>query len=323
MSNERISVSTFEEIDQGQFCMLHAAAFKELLQQSKIDEELFTIGHYKWKYNSPAGKAKIAVMQQDGKFVGSVSMFPVTIIKGTKLFTAWNAGDVAVLPEYRGKFFFNQCMSALKNSNSEKDFLFGFPNYNNLSGAKRAGFKHVKDLQFYIKPFFSLIGKKLKDQVEPFSAIQDQYAMFLAAEEQTMIFRSSDYMNWRYKQKPGTEYLCYAHKDGVSVVGNVVARVVKRKSIKVLVIMEYHYIDHKAIPFLNRFIGQSATKNKCLTVIILSAKDQFEADKARFFRLPDFIQPKKMVFYGNPLKEEDEVLLTDNWFIQTGDWDAF
>lgn len=323
MANERITVSTFEEIDQEQFCMLQAVAFKELMQQSKINEELFTIEHYTWKYNGPAGKAKIAVMQQNDKLVGSVSMFPVTLIKDDRFFTAWNAGDVAVVPEYRGKFFFNQCMNALKNSSSENDFLFGFPNHNNLSGAKRAGFKHVKDLKFYIKPFFLGIGKRLENQIEPFTSLQDHYAETLAKDGHTMILRSSAYMNWRYQTKPGTNYLCYSYNDGTAVAGNVVARVVKRKNIKVLVMMEYHYINRKAISFLNQFIGQSAIKNKCLTVIILSASDQFNSDRIGFFRLPEFLQPKKMVFYGNPLKGEDEALLKDNWFIQTGDWDAF
>ena len=187
----------------------------------------------------------------------------------------------------------------------------------------RAGFKHIKDLQFYIKPFFPGIGKKLESQTQPFPLLQDRYAEDLAKEGRTMIFRSSDYMNWRYQKKPGTEYLCYAHIDGITVLGNVVVRIVKRKKIKVLLVMEYHYIDHNAIPFLNRFIRQSAVKNKCLSVIMLSARNQFKVDKTWFFRLPDFIQPKKMVFYGNPLKEEDQVLLNDNWFIQTGDWDAF
>lgn len=323
MANDRITISAFEEIDQEQFCMLHTVAFKELLQKSKINEELFTIEHYSWKYNSPAGRAKVAVLQQNGKLVGSVSMFPVTLIKDKRLFTAWNAGDVAVLPEYRGKFFFNQCMNALKKSNSENDFIFGFPNHNNLSGAVRAGFKHIKDLQFYVKPFFSVIGKKLENQIEPFSSLQDQYAETLAKEGRTMILRSSAYMNWRYQQKPGTYYLCYTHIDGNTVFGNVVVRVVKRKKIKVLVVMEYHYIHRKAISFLNRFISQSAIKNKCLTVIMLSARDQFNSDRTGFFRLPDLFQPKKMLFYGNPLKEEDKVLLNDKWFIETGDWDAF
>ncbi|MEJ8843057.1 GNAT family N-acetyltransferase [Lacibacter sp. H375] len=322
MSSEHITVSTFEEIDKEQFCMLHSIAFKELIQQSKISEELFTVEHYTWKYNSPAGKAKIAVIQQHDKLVGSVSMFPVTLIKGNRLFTAWNAGDVAVLPEYRGKFFFNQCMNALKKSSGENDFLFGFPNHNNLAGATRSGFKYIKDLQFYIKPYFFTNGKRLENQGELFSALQDQYAETLAR-GRTMILRSSAYMKWRYLKKPGTNYLCYTYNEGTRILGNVVVRVVKRKSIKVLVVMEYHYIDRKAISFLNRFIGQSAIKNKCVTVVMLSARDQFNSDRTGFFRLPELFQPKKMVFYGNPLKEEDKALLNVSWFIQTGDWDAF
>ncbi len=322
MSNERITVSTFEELDREQFCRLHAIAFKELLQQSKINDELFTISHFSWKYNGPAGKAKIAVMQKDGKLVGSVSMFPVTLVKGNRLFRAWNAGDVAVLPEYRGKFFFNQCMNALKSSNSENDFLFGFPNYNNLSGAKRAGFKHIKDLRFYIKPFFSVISKRL-DMTKTFSVQQDQYAKILAEKGQVMLFRSSDYMNWRYQQKPGVDYLCYAHIERDTVIGNVVVRAVQRGSIKVLVVMEYHYVVLSAIPFLNRFIGQSAIKNKCLTVLMLSANDQFNSGKTGFWSLPEFLQPKKMVFFGNPSQNDHENLISDSWFIQTGDWDAF
>lgn len=323
MDKENISVVTFDEIDKVQFCQMQALAFRELLQQSKIEEDLFSIDHFSWKYNNPFGKAKIATIKQEGKIVASVSMFPVQIIKENNVVTAWNAGDVAVLPDYRGKFFFNQCMNALKQSNTEKDFLFGFPNHNNRSGAKRAGFSHVMNIDFRIKPFFTGIFSKRIEPIKTFSEKQDVYARRIHNESGTMIFRSSEYMNWRYFQKPGTEYFSYSHECNGNVVGNVVARIIKRGNIKVLLIMEYHFINKRAIKFLNRFIGQIAFKNRCFVVIALTTMNYGATSKTGFWELPKWLEPKKMVFWGIALRKEDESLLADNWFIQTGDWDAF
>ncbi|MFT3843576.1 MAG: GNAT family N-acetyltransferase [Lacibacter sp.] len=323
MNKEKISVVTFDEIDREQFCSMQAVAFRELLQENKIAENLFSVEHFSWKYNTPYGKAQIATIQEDGKIVASVSMFPVRIVRGNEVMTAWNAGDVAVLPGYRGKFFFNQCMNALKENNRWKDFLYGFPNHNNRSGAKRAGFSHIKNLEFFVMPLFRGIGYTKANSISRFFENQDRYADRLSSQHGAMILRSSDYMNWRYLQKPGSEYLCYSYGEGEEVFGNAVVRIVKRGGIKVLLIMEYHYVNEKAVKYLNRFIGQSAIKNRCLIVTILMTKDQFKGMKTGFVQLPAWLQPKKMVFWGNPLKKEDEQLLTDDWFIQTGDWDAF
>lgn len=319
----QISIIDIDQIDMDQFIKLQKLAFRDILITNKVSDDYITSEFFLWKYTPPAGKAKIAVVYQEGKMVGSVSIVPIDIFHEGRMKKIWNVGDVAVLPEYRGKFLYNRCITALKNDNPNDELLFGFPNHNNLPGTKRAGFRLVKDLAFYFKPFFLGFPLRRIMQMQLFPYSQDQYALTLAEKAGVTFYRSEAYMNWRYIQKPATSYHCYAYKENDVVFGNAVTRTIKRNAFHVLLVMEYHFSHKKAIPFLNRFINQMAIMNRCVAVIMLSASNQFTNQMGGFYLIPARFQPKKMVLYANPLKEEDEALLTDNWFIQTGDWDAF
>lgn len=319
--NDRLIVAAFEELDQEQFCSLHTIAFSELFTQNKVIANHFNPAVFNWKYNAPAGKAKIATITREGRIVAAVSMFPLDVKMGAHMHKVWHSGDVAVLPEYQGKFFFNQCMTALKNTIEKDVFLFGFPNHNNLTGAKRAGFQSVRELSFYVKPYFFFATGKQIAPVGEFDASQDIYANELATAAGTMVHRSKDYMNWRYVQKPSCNYFFYSHKESGRVTGNVVVRTTVVKGVRALLIMEYHFIDKSAIPFLHQFINQQAKKNKCMLIVMITSSTP--SFTRRFIKVPVRFEPKKLVLFGNGQGNANHPLLTTDWFVQSGDWDAF
>lgn len=318
----QIIITEFDKIDQEQYCSLHIAAFSEMFSQNKITENNFTVDYFQWKYNLPWGKAKLAIAKLNGRIVGGVSMLPFYAIHQGQIFKVWHTGDVAVLPEFQGRFFFNQSMTALRNEVDADSFIFGFPNHNNLSGAKRAGFPGLKELCFYIKPvLFKRYSKGLIGTTS-FDFLQNQYADALAANGNAMLYRTADYMNWRYIERPGSNYFIYSHLINERVTGNVVARVAAMKGFRFLVVMEYNFIDKNAVRHLNQFLAYTARKNSCFAAVLVSSPGNYTIGN-RFIKVPAFLQPRKITLVGNTAKKTTHPLIDADWFCQTGDWDAF
>ncbi|NCU06304.1 MAG: GNAT family N-acetyltransferase [Chitinophagaceae bacterium] len=322
-SKVQILVTDFGNINGDQYCYMHAQAFQTLFQKNKVVENPFTADYFNWKYNGPGGKAKLGIALDNGQIVGSVSMVPLHIIHNGKIQLGWHTGDVAVLPGFSGRFLFNQCMNALRMQLDDQDFIFGFPNLNNLSGAKRAGVPPLRKLNYYIKPsLFSGIGVKKTNDLS-FSDEKNEYARKLNDKYGSMVFRSAHYLTWRYLNRPLGKYFNYSHKEQDCVTGMTVARVAYIKGIKALVVMEYHFVNKSAIVHLNAFLGQRANENNCLLIVLLSTPDELRFSKTRFFTLPKKFEPREVVLFGQVKARENKHLSNCNWFMQTGDWDAF
>ncbi len=319
----QIIITEFDEVDQEQYCNLHKVAFSEMFRQNKITENNFTVEYFNWKYNTPWGKAKLAIAKLNGRIVGGVSMLPFQAIYQGNTYKVWHTGDVAVLPEFQGRFFFNQSMTALRNEVAADTFIFGFPNHNNLSGAKRAGFPGLKELCFFIKPIlFRGFGSELIAG-KSFDSLQDLYADVLAAKGGAMLHRSATYMNWRYVDRPGGNYFIYNYLHDETIKGNVVARAAMIKGIRVLIVMEYNYVEKNAVYYLNQFLKQTASKNRCLAAVLISSPEKNYINRSGFIRLPEKLQPRKITLVGNTAQKETHPLIDADWFCQTGDWDAF
>ncbi len=319
----QIIITDFNEIDQEQYCNLHLAAFREMFRQNKITENNFTIDYFRWKYNLPWGKAKLAITKLNGKIVGGVSMIPLHAIHRGEIYKVWHTGDVAVLPEFQGRFFFNQSMTALRNEVAADSFIFGFPNYNNLSGAKRAGFPGLKDLCFWTKPVLFAGFRPGLHGIKRFDALQDAYANALAEKGSAMLYRTANYMNWRYVERPGGNYFMYNHISNEHITGNVVARVATIKGIRIIVVMEYNYIEKNAVRYLNRFLAQTARKCGCFAAVLISSPGKSNTVGSGFVKLPVYLQPRKITLVGNTAGRIKHPLIDADWFCQTGDWDAF
>lgn len=319
----QIIITEFDQVDKEQYCNLHQAAFAEIFTQNKIAENNFTAEYFNWKYNMPWGKAKLAIAKLNGRIVGGVSMLPFDAIYRGNIYRVWHTGDVAVLPEFQGRFFFNQSMTALRNEVSADAFIYGFPNHNNLSGAKRAGFPGLKDLSYFIKPvLFSGRGTELI-ACKGFDSLQDLYADVLAEKCGAMIHRTAIYMNWRYALRPANNYFIYSYIQNETVKGNVVARVATIKGFRLLIVMEYNYVEKNAVRYLNQFLKQTASKNRCFAAVLVSSSAKNCIYGTSFIKLPEKLQPRKITLVGNTAQRVIHPLIHSNWFCQTGDWDAF
>ncbi|MGE5109066.1 MAG: hypothetical protein ACM3H8_16130, partial [Sphingobacteriales bacterium] len=73
MSAEAIlKITDIDNVDLDQYCLLHRTAFKELLDKQSVKADFITPEFFKWKYNTPAGKSKIAIIEKDERIVAGV-----------------------------------------------------------------------------------------------------------------------------------------------------------------------------------------------------------------------------------------------------------
>lgn len=325
MSAETIlKITDIDNIDLDQYCFLHRTAFKELLDEQKVNACFLTPDFFKWKYNTPAGKSKIAIIEKERRIIAGVAIWPLFAIYNGEVVTIWHSGDVAALPGERGKWFFAKCMKALMKELPPHSLLFGFPNRNNAAGANRAGFKSIEQINFYAKIYTGFTNNKYLDALKNFSEPQNQYAKKIIAENTIGIYRSSAYMNWRYFQKPENKYHCFSVNRGDKIIGNAVVRSAEVKGKRILLVMEYHYTEKKAGAQLLSFINEVAAKEKCRIIGMFSGKlFAPEFFRTGFVKVPGKFLPKKQILVATLNNSGEPPFLQNNWLIQTGDWDAF
>lgn len=321
----RIKLKEIDEIDLNQYCLLQQKSFAAVFEKNQIDIRYLDPLYFSWKYNTPAGKARIAYVEESSSIIASVAMYPIYIVvKGVKV-KSWHFVEAAVLPEARRKGLFQRCMDRLIESLAAGEIIYVFPNTSSITGTIKAGFQIVEHSKFYARFFFNLFKSEINlieaDQL--FSNEQDSYADAISSLHKVMVFRDAAYMNWRYKQHPYFSYHTFAPLANGRIMGNVVARAVFIKGMKLLLIMEMHSITKGAQKEINSFLRSVAAKENCLAAGMFSG----QCLKPTLFAtgmvpVPAFVVPKQHILMSYQNKDAYRLKNVD-WLFQTGDWDAF
>lgn len=323
-SQELVKVIDANDLDHIQYCFLQKKAFEKVLFKNKISSDYLTPDFFKWKYSSPAGQAKLAIVERNGKILASVAYMPVFIMHKNEILKIWQCGDIAMMPNSGLKGITSKCMIALNAYLAENSFLYGFPNDKSWPIVKRIGFQLIQHVDFFGKFAVNTFNNVPISEFTSYYNDQDDYAKRLNALNFTMIYRSKEYMNWRYVKKPVCKYYCFNSRENNLVMGNVVLRIVEIKRIKLLLIMEFTYLSKKAECDLLKYIKNVASLNKCRIIGIFST-NLFKPEFLRtgFIQIPSYFMPKEQIFVCKPSYGNDHPLLHVKWFVQTGDWDAF
>lgn len=321
----RIHITGPDELDMQQYCQLQQAAFEKLLHKNKVSNDFIMPAFFQWKYNTPAGKARIAFATENGQILASVAMYPVNLISKGRIFKSWHFTEAAVLPQSRQRGLFHACMQALIDTLLPEEMIYVFPNHSSMKGTIRLGFQPLADLPFYIKLLFKHRTAKfnLLQPFDNYNEAQDIYAGSITANSNVMLYKDAAYMNWRYKQHPYANYYTFSVVAGEKVTGNVVVRSVFVKGVKLLLIMELHAVNKSAKRELFAFIQEVANAEKCsLAGIFTVGSNVVDQLIQGFFKVPSMLMPKKQRMMGYLKKMSDDGQ-NYNWFCQTGDWDAF
>lgn len=321
----QIKIEEITDLDLDRYCELQQKSFAAVFAKNQIDNRYLDSAFFSWKYNTPAGKARIAYVEENGCMLASVAMYPVYIgVKGVKL-KSWHFVEAAVLPEARGNGLFQRCMNALIDSLTAGEAIYVFPNASSIKGTLKTGFQLVEQCRFYARFFFNILKREnvVVHASHLFPQEQDKYAEALSSAHDVIIFRDAAYMNWRYKQHPHFSYYTFTPVHNGRVVGNVVARVVFIKGAKLLLVMEMHSITGAAQNEITSFLKDVAAKEKCFVIGMFSGRSCKPSLLATgMVPLPSFLIPKEHTLMAYEKKPSNQLENTE-WFTQTGDWDAF
>jgi len=182
-----------------------------------FNQEL-TLDQWLWRFrHNPAGKHLIKLMWDGDKLVGHYAVSPIYMrAEGEDVLTAHSLTTMTH-PDYGGRGVFKQLSSALYEELENEmncKAIWGYPNNNSHYG-------FVKSLKWSNIAVLHTLGIAAKDvksrneslQVIPISKFDQSHAEFidnkLASNFKAYVRRDVNYLNWRYVEKPVTEYRRY------------------------------------------------------------------------------------------------------------------
>jgi hypothetical protein len=308
----------WDQIDQSAYCRLQQQAFAAIFARHAIPIERLDAAFFAWKYASPAGKGRIAVVFHGDEMVASNAMFALTVVTGSKRERAWQSCDTGTTPAARGKGYFKANIGALRDSIASGERFFGYPNAHSRRGCEGIGWSLTSEIPVRMRPVWRdpRVGPEIAT-VREFGPSQDAFAKSLASREPTMIERSAAYLNWRYVRNPLFDYECFQCTHDGAVTGLLVTNNATVGKRKVLVVMEMLAVDERATkPMLAAAVHAAKSGGSSMLVAIGNRKIPTT------IRVPNLLLPKSQVLMGQRVGPP-HAPMNEPWLVQAGDWDVF
>jgi len=319
-----VKVIDAQDLDFAAFVTLQREAYSQIIAQTGTGY-LFTESYYRWKYAPPSGRARIALVL-DGPAVAANSMFPLTLRAGSATIAGWQSCDTATHPKARGKGYFMKCLGALRNSLEGEYIFFGFPNHNSMPGFIKFGWRHHSDVhtQVRVLPGRRTDAFRLVERINAFGSAHDEFATDVGSTGNTMVDRSSAYMNWRYFRHPLHEYESYAWVEGGRQLGLIVLRIVVVKNRRSAVAMELLSLTSRVERGLLRFAAAWARSKRVHLAMILNNTTSVGIGlSCGYVPVPMWALPKRQVLMGAAAGPTADHAWNETWTVQIGDWDGF
>ncbi len=316
-----------EQIDYERLAELQRHAYAELLTKLRNSDSFMNADFYRWKFHPPAGPARIAVFRRGDEILSTNSLIPVNIAFEGAILKGWQACDAATHPNARGKRYSPRCAKALMDSIDKNEIFYVYPNSASISATTAIGVRVKETITTWVKPCLSGSNKLATEvsQVDSFDKGINALAKRLASNGDTMIYRTEDYLNWRYVQHPVHKYNIFVYSRGEEKCGFAIVRIVQTMGREMAMLMELwgdDFLIHRA---LLRRITVWMNENSQKYLIFQDNRMAFvRGIISGFIPVPSFMLPKKQVLmlYAKPdpfLKQ----IIGSRWHTQWGDWDGF
>ena len=170
--------------------------------------------HWKYKGSNPFGKALVWVAENNNKIVATFSIIPLNYYINKK--TILGACSIAMIvhPNYQNKglikFVADKLFNDAKLNNIK--FIYGYPNqnayqihkvffsYKDISKQKLYHINLNKNLKI------SLEDKIITNEVKRFVKKDNFFLKKLSNQRKICLKRTVDFLNWRYLDRPDSEY---------------------------------------------------------------------------------------------------------------------
>lgn len=321
----KIIVRTPDQLDFAELVQLQRMAFAEVVKGTGMDYILVP-AHYEWKYHTPYGQAKTALVYEGNTLVAMNSMYPLQASDGSRSFRAWQSCDTATHPTARGKGYFMKCLAALKAELKPEELFFGFPNKNSRPGLTKFGWSHRGDIHTWVRvlPGRSMAKFPELPLVKEFTPVQDEFFAALLKTGSPMLERTAAYMNWRYQQHTLNRYEAFACAEGGKQTGVIVMRDAKVNGRNIAIAMELLALDGRTEARLMNFAAAWAgSRGLRYTLLHNNTVRNLAALRCGYIPIPMWALPKRQVFMGAANGVLTEQIWQREWRLQIGDWDVF
>ena len=161
-----------------------------------------TSDYYAWKYRTPWGPARVAMVNYGGDVGSMVAAIPAVFSRGIDRWMAWQICDIATAPRLRRRGLLRRGLAALLTNLPPGDGVFCFPNRNSHALLLRMGFQNIGHLRVYVSG--AALFTRPNDTTANIAAEPCQFARNRRRSE-----RQADSMSvtWRFRQRPGVSYV--------------------------------------------------------------------------------------------------------------------
>jgi GNAT superfamily N-acetyltransferase len=310
----------------------------------------------RWRFEgSPAGPGWIATARDPaagGRIIGVVAMNPVTMSARGSSIAAYQAVDLIVDPAYRGRGVFLGLGRALLDGAAERGgvMVWGFPNDNaQHAWFNRFGWRRFGTAPFMIRPirtgyFLRRLGRFLGkldfriaggrpaggERVERFGSDFDELWNKVAPDLGCAAARSSEWLNWRFVDRPGSDYRNVVSRGpGGRVTAFVSTCLLDKHDGRILYVMEAmaRAGGEKALSDLLRSeVARAADAGAevALAWCPPDARNRPTYRKAGFLPFPDRLRPVRIHFGAKLLGETLPAEVRDGrrWYVSYFDSDT-
>lgn len=319
------AVVAASRLDYTEYARLQQDAFADIAANSGTPF-VQSPEYFRWKYNPPAGDAKVALIRDEEGLLAANAMYPLALRDGAALQVGWQSCDTATRPRGRGKGYFMACLKALSQQMEPGTLFFGFPNGNSIHGFRKLGWTVNAHLDAAVGA--ALLGGRRSTpgivELDRFDDRQDALNHALANGGAPAIDRSAAYMTWRYLRHPLHRYACFGFEGGAGLAGVAVARLATVRSRKATLVMDLQASSRKAEKaLLGTVASWGAHEGHRL---ILRMGNQASASKnlrQGFLPVPRRALATEHVLMGAPVGGAPNAIWSRPWRTQLGDGDGF
>ena len=322
----------------------------DLVKESFGDVDEAYEDYYNWTYlQNPLGTGTVLFVYDQDKPVAQLGSIPCSYWFMNKCVPVTLAIDVCVTPEYRGNGILVELMRRIHAFNDSVPFSLSVPSAPSIGGHIRSDYKLLPmsvlvrplmissyfrniGIKTVLKPIDRLLKKngdvRVREHVDRFDGTFDDLAIATCAPNTIRQMRSSQFLNWRYKDNPRRRYKVFAAaRDGI-LYGYIITRLIKFENREIGYIVDFVARENAAGKSLVSAALQDFWENNVVYSRAACFPNCLEYDLLRetgFFPLPSRVrsQPSTLcVKIFNDNLYQGGILDTNKWFFMLGDNDS-
>jgi hypothetical protein len=278
----------------------------------------FSSEWFNWyNFSNPLGENRNYVILDKEEIVGMLGGLTIKVKLNGKIVDGILLTNGAIHPKYKGNALFVKLEKYLLEEEKKlgTSIVLGIPNKNIFRSHLKAGMKVLGNLDFIGKYTFKNRKHncvKIKSFDDSFNKMQDT----INRKSNFIVCKDSDFLNWRYFQRPDKEYMVFATLDGNKPQGWIVVKHFNDNGYLKTHIVDIAAVDFNAFNNLINQAGQLAINRHELNVWQIDNSLYYD-----WFKEMDFIptiNKNVLIYYG--LKKK---LVNSNWWFTLGDNDVY